>query len=64
MFLATVNRSVVFSNATINKDRMTIYEEQKDSIQSYSIPKLLDDWDNIPGITITIKQKDELPSEE
>lgn len=62
--MATVNRSVVFSNATINKDRMTIYEEQKDCVQSYSIPKLLDDWDNIPGITITIKQKDELPSEE
>lgn len=54
----------MFSNATINKDRMTIYEEQKDCVQSYSIPKLLDDWDNIPGITITIKQKDELPSEE
>lgn len=54
----------MFSNATINKDRMTIYEEQKDCVHSYSIPKLLDDWDNIPGITITIKQKDELPSEE
>ena len=43
---------------------MTIYEEQKDGIQSYSISKILDDWDGIPGITITIKQKDELSSEE
>ena len=59
-----MNRSIVFSNATINKARMTIYEEQKDGIQSYSISKILDDWDGIPGITITIKQKDELSSEE
>lgn len=60
--MAVVNKSVTFTNATINKDRMIINEDQKDGIQTYSIDKLLDEWNGIPGISLTIKQKDEIPS--
>lgn len=60
--MAVVNKSVTFTNATINKDRMIIKEDQKDGIQTYSIDKLLDEWNGIPGISLTIKQKDEIPS--
>ena len=36
----------------------------KDSSKTYHIDKLLEDWDGIEGITLTIKQDDDVPADE
>ena len=43
---------------------MTITEHIKDDVRVYSIEKLLSEWNGIEGISLTIKQDNELPSEE
>lgn len=43
---------------------MTITEYIKDDTRVYSIEKLLSEWNGIEGISLTIKQDNELPSEE
>lgn len=43
---------------------MTITETTKDDIKVYSLDKLLADWNHISGISLTIKQDDEIPANE
>ena len=44
--------------------RWSVREYIKDDIRVYSIEKLLSEWNGIEGISLTIKQDNELPSEE
>jgi hypothetical protein len=62
--MANVNKSTAFKGAVINKEDMTITEFTKDDSRIYSLEKLLDDWDGIEGISLTIKQDDEIPADE
>lgn len=65
MFLmAKTTRATAFSKAVINTDDMTITEYNKDDTKVYSIEKLLSEWNGVKGISLTIKQDSEIPSEE
>lgn len=62
--MAKISKVTSFKNALINTEDMTITETSKDYIKVYSIEKLLADWNGIEGISLTIKQDDEIPADE
>lgn len=62
--MAKASKSIAFKNAVIDKAEGTITEFTKDDTKTYSIDKLLEDWDGIEGITLTIKQDDDVPADE
>lgn len=62
--MAKKSKSIAFKNAVIDKAEGTITEIMKDSLKTYHIDKLLEDWDGIEGITLTIKQDDDVPADE
>ena len=62
--MAKITKAVSLKNAEINMKDMTITETTKDDIKVYSLDKLLADWNHINGISLTIKQDDEIPANE
>ena len=62
--MAKASKSIAFKNATINKEDGTITEYMKEETNVYSIDKLLSDWDQVDGVSLTIKKDDDVPSEE
>jgi hypothetical protein len=62
--MAKITKSTAFSKAVINTDDMTITEIGKEDTKVYSIDKLLSEWNGIEGVSLTIKQDTEIPSEE
>ena len=62
--MAKASKSIAFKNATINIDDMTITEFTKDDTKVYDLKKVLQDWDNIDGISLTIKQDNDVPADE
>ena len=64
LFMAKTTKTTTFSKAVINTDDMTITERIKDDTRVYSIEKLLSEWNGVDGISLTIKQDNDLPSEE
>ncbi len=62
--MAKSNKTVTYTKAVIDKHTGTITEQLKDSENVYYIESILDAWDGVPGISITIKKDEELPSEE
>ena len=62
--MAKKTKSIAFKNATINIDDMTITEFTKDDTKVYDLKKVLQDWDNIDGISLTIKQDNHVPADE
>ena len=62
--MAKASKSIAFKNAVIDKAEGTISEFTKDDTKAYSIEKLLEDWDQIEGISLTIKQDDDVPADE
>lgn len=62
--MAKKSKSIAFKNAVIDKADGTITEFTKDDTKVYSIEKLLEDWDGIEGISLTIKQDNEIPADE
>lgn len=63
-YMAKASKSITFKNATINKEDMTITEYTKDDSKTYSLEKVIADWDQIEGISLTIKQDDDVPADE
>lgn len=64
LYMAKASKSIAFKNAVIDKAEGTITEFTKDDTKVYSIEKLLEDWDHIEGISLTIKQDDDVPADE
>ena len=62
--MAKKTKSIAFKNATINIDDMTITEFTKDDTKVYDLKKVLQDWDNIDCISLTIKQDNDVPADE
>lgn len=62
--MAKISKSMIFKNAIIDENDMTITEITKDSTNVYSLQNLLHEWHGIEGISLTIKQDNEIPSEE
>lgn len=63
-YMAKASKSIAFKNAVIDKSEGTITEFTKDDTKTYSIDKLLEDWDGIEGISLTIKQDNDIPADE
>ena len=64
LYMAKASKSIAFKNAVIDKAEGTITEFTRDDTKVYSIEKLLEDWDQIEGISLTIKQDDDVPTDE
>jgi len=62
--MAKASKSITFKNATIDKTEGTITEFTKDDTKVYSLDKVIEDWDGIEGISLTIKQDDDVPADE
>lgn len=62
--MAKSNKTVTYSKAVIDKATGTITEKLKDYDNVYYIENILDAWDGVEGVSITIKKDEELPSEE
>ena len=62
--MAKASKSIAFKNAVIDKAEGTITEFTKDDTKVYSLDKLIEDWDGIEGISLTIKQDDDVPADE
>lgn len=62
--MAKASKSIAFKNAVIDKAEGTITEFTKDDTKVYSIEKLLEDGDQVEGISLTIKQDDDVPADE
>ena len=60
--MAKKSTSVVFKNSTINLKDMTITEYTKDDSTTYNIMDVLKDWDTVDGVSLSLKQDDELVS--
>lgn len=55
--MAKKTKSLSFKNATINKSDMTIVEYTKDDSFVYRIKDIIDEWDSVDGLSITIKSE-------
>ena len=64
LYMAKASKSIAFKNAVIDKAEGTITEFTKDDTKVYFIEKLLEDWDQVEGISLTIKQDDDVPADE
>ncbi len=62
--MAKVSKSMSFKNAVIDLENNTITEFTKDDTKIYGLRDILETWDGIEGISIAIKQEDEMPSAE
>lgn len=62
--MAKLSKSISLKNAEINVDDMTITEVTKDDEKTYSLKKILHDWNGISGISLTIKQDNDIPADE
>lgn len=57
-------KSISLKNATIGLEDGTVTEYTKDETRTYNIRKILEDWDQVDGVSIAIKQDDEVPADE
>lgn len=62
--MAKISKSISLKNATITLGDMSITEVTKDDTRVYDLEKLLKEWDGIEGVSLTIKQDDEIPADE
>ena len=61
--MAKKTKSISFKNATISVPDSTITEYFKDETKTYSIKALLDSWDGIDGVSLTIKLDEDAPAD-
>ena len=54
--MAKVLKSESFENAIINTRDMTITEFENDSVKCYSLKELLNRWDGVVGVTLSIQR--------
>lgn len=57
--MAQKKKSVFYKNAIIDTDAGTITEVTKDGDNEYQIADVLDEWNNVEGVTIAIQQSED-----
>ena len=62
--MAKRTKSIAFKNAVIDTNDMTITEFIKDDTKVYDLNKILADWNDVEGISLTIRQDNEVPADE
>lgn len=58
--MAKLTKSVSFAKAKINLEDMTITEINKDDSKVFDLMEILNEWDGINNISITIKKDDDV----
>lgn len=53
-----------YKNAVIDIDEMTLMEIDKEEERVYDLRKILEKWNKVEGITITISKDSEIPPDE
>jgi hypothetical protein len=53
-----------FTNAVLNLDEMTITEFTKDEVKVYDLQKILQQWDGVDGISLTIAKTADITPDE
>lgn len=61
--MAKHSRSISYKNATICFADMSITEYSKDETKTFSLVKLLKDWDGIDGVSLTVKLDEDAPAD-
>lgn len=54
--MAKVSKTMTFSKATIDMADMTITEYGKDSVETFDLMEIFNEWDKIENINLTFKQ--------
>ena len=62
--MAKASKSIAFKNAVIDRAEGTITEITKDDTNVYYLDKVIEEWDGIEGISLTIKKDDDVPADE
>lgn len=62
--MAKASKSVSFTKATINTEDMTITEYLKDETNVFNLIEVLQEWNNVENISITLKKDANLDSPE
>lgn len=57
-------KSMSFTKAVIDVDNMTITEETKDGENVFRIEDILNEWNGVYGVSITIKRDTEIAGTE
>lgn len=52
-------KSVSLKNCTINVDDMTVTEYTKDEQYTHSLADILNEWNNVDGVSIVIRKENE-----
>ena len=58
--MAKQSMSIAFKNAMIDKENDLITETSKDEVKYYKLSEIIDKWNHIEGVSITIKKEDDL----
>ena len=61
--MAKKSKSITFKNATISKSDGTICEISKESMRVFSLDNLLEEWDGIEGLSISIRLDEDAPED-
>ena len=61
--MAKVSKSVLFKGAMIDLEEMKIYETTKDETLEYDLNSILQDWNGVEGIILSIKRDSDIDPE-
>lgn len=61
--MAKVSKSVLFKGAMIDLEEMKIYETTKDETLEYDLNSILQDWNGVEGISLSIKKDSDINPE-
>ena len=61
--MAKVSKSVSFKGAMIDLEEMKIYETTKDETFEYDLNSILQDWNGVEGISLSIKKDSDIDPE-
>lgn len=62
--MAKFSSKNAFTNAVLNLDEMTITEFTKDEVKVYDLQKILQQWDGVDGISLTIAKTADITPDE
>lgn len=62
--MAKFSSKNTFTNAVLNLDEMTITEFTKDEVKVYDLQKILQQWDGVDGISLTIAKTADITPDE
>lgn len=62
--MAFTEKREQYKNAVLDLSDNTLTEFERDDVRVYSIEEILERWDSVPGIVLTIERRVDLPPTE